>query len=347
MGSDTSSTAPVEVVIWTDTQRAGRDGQIVDRMGAAVRPIGVGGPRTAEVDALARRLDCPLQDDPRQLLADRLAPSVLLGTMAGTESQDVLSAVTHGAVVMALEPTAATLATLQSWGKLAPPAGSGAGGSIGRVVATPSFHRSAGWIGATNPLEILGAPQLTSFTSFGRLADCSLFARLMDTWRSVLPCVLPLSELPLSVDASLSGPLGQAPGDLRGLTGHLAAHGRLPDGGSVLLQVSDRAGDHARALHMISSAGRLSVDDLRYELYDAAGELMDQTASAVTPMSFVDLVADHWRQVLRGEGAEPERRARDRDDVLERQALACCLACLLSARTCAPESPAKLIELER
>ena len=363
MVKDSSSTEPVEVVVWTDTQRASRDGQIINQMGRSARPIGVGGPRTAEVDALARRLDCPHQDDLRQLLMDRPAGSLLLGTMAGADAHDLAAAIAQGTLIMAVEPPASTLDAWQSLAgepaaigtgrhKRTSPAGAedaaGAGKDApdrrrpGRIVPTPSFERSAGWTGAANPLEILGAPQLTSFTSFGRLDDCSLFARLMDAWRSVLP----LSDMPLSIDASLSGPLAQAPGDLRGLTGHLAAHGRLPSGGAVLLQVSDRAGNHFRALHVISSKGRLGVNDLRYHLYDVGGDLMDQAAPSVEPVSFVDLVADHWRQMLH-RPAPPEPAQRQRADRVEQQAVACCLASLLSARTGEPESPGKLIDLAR
>ena len=350
MSAATYGRTPIEVVIWTDTQHAGRDGQIVDKLGPAVRPIGVGGPRSGDVDALARRLDCPHMDDLRQMLMDRPGALLLLGATAGADPQDIASAVTQGSLVLALEPPAATLGQVPlidtqsepSGTSSAPADGTEVSDARGRIVTAPAFERSAGWIGAADPLEILGAPESVSFASFGQSADCSLFARLMDAWRSVLP----LCDLPLSIDASLSGPLGRPPEDLRGLTGHVAAHGRLPDGGSVLMQASDRAGNHLRVLHVISTRGRLAVTDLRYDLCDATGNMMDQMLPAVEPVAFVDLVADHCRQVLR-EARAPDPHAATHFGQLELSALACCQACLLSARTGEPESPAKLMELQR
>ena len=341
---------PIEVVIWTDTQSAGRDGQIVDELGPAARAIGVGGPRSGDVDALARRLDCPHLDDLRQMMMDRPGVLLLLGTTAGADSQDIASAVAQGALVLALEPPAATLGQLPLIDTRSEPSGANSARTDiaqlpdagGRIVTAPAFERSAGWIGAADPLEILGPPESISFVSFGQSSDCSLFARLMDAWRSVLS----LCDQPSSIDASLSGPLGRPPEDLRGLTGHVAAHGRLPDGGSVLLQASDRAGNHLRALHAISTKGRLAVTDLRYDLCDATGNVMDQMSPSVEPVAFVDLVADHCRQLLR-EARTSDLRAAAQFNQLELSALACCQACLLSARTGEPESPAKLMELQR
>jgi len=341
---------PIEVVIWTDTERAGRDGQIVDKLGPAVRPIGVGGPRSGDVDALARRFDCQHLDDLRQMLMDRPGALLLLGATAGADPQDIASAVAHGALVLAIEPLAATLGQLplidaqseSSSAASAPAEVAHIADARGRIITAPAFERSAGWIGAADPLDILGAPESISFASFGQSADCSLFARLMDAWRSVLP----LCELPLSIDASLSGPLGRPPEDLRGLTGHVSAHGRLPDGGSVLMQASDRAGNHLRTLHLISTKGRLAVNDLRYDLCDVTGNMMDQMPPAVESVAFVDLVADHCRQVLR-EARASDPRAAAGFSQLELSALACCQACLLSARTGEPESPAKLMALQR
>ena len=112
------------------------------------------------------------------------------------------------------------------------------------------------------------------------------------------------------------------------------------------MQVSDRSGAHLRALNLISSQGRLAVSDLHYQLYDTAGELMDQSEPAAEQVTFVKLVVDHWHDVLR-DSAPLTAAQRDRAERIERQALACGLACLLSARTGEPESPAKLMQLQR
>ncbi len=326
---------PTAVLIWTDTACAGRDGQIIDRMGPLVRVVGVGGPRTAEVDALARRLGCVHEDDLRKLLVDRPADVLLLGAAADVAVQDVAAAVAGGMMVVAIEPEADNFTDLY----VIRPTGATTE-QADRVIAAAAFERSRGWTSAADPMQVVGAPQLISFTSFGHVDDCSLLSRLLDAWRFILS----LTDMPHSIDASLSGPLGAVPQELRGLTGHIAAHARLPDGGSVVLQISDRAGEHRRHLMLVGKGGVLRVEDTDYTLRDTTGGLVDQSPPLRGRTAFVDLIADDWRQVMRAPAGEPQNPAKQL--VRERDALACCLATMLSARTQEPENPARLAELQ-
>ena len=66
------------MVVWTDDARSALVQQVLDLMGSAVSPIGVGGPRGTAVEALADTLDCTLEDDFRQLMVERRVSCVLL-----------------------------------------------------------------------------------------------------------------------------------------------------------------------------------------------------------------------------------------------------------------------------
>lgn len=317
----------IEVVVWTDPQRAARDGQIIDRMAPAIRVVGVGGPRTAEIDALARRLDCAHDDDFRKLIVQHPGATLLLGAATDFQLADAVPVVALDVQTDAIED----LATLQE---------AYARHGAGSRLAAPGFLRAAGWSSAADPLQVVGAPQHVSVLSFGHAADCSLAARLMDAWRTVLT----LTDMPQSIDASLAGPLGgSVPQSLYGLTGHMAGHARLPGGGAAVVQVSDRAAQHLRQMHLIGKGGRLAVDDAGYQLFGADGEVMDQSrGKARMPAGFIDLVVADWQGAIR---QPPTATPLGRE--IELAAMACCLASVLSARTGEAESPAKLIEMQQ
>src|SRR5690606_28997376 len=124
------------------------------------------------------------------------------------------------------------------------------------------------------------------------------------------------------------------------------AHARMPDGSSAVLQISDRAADERRYLHVLGQSAELRITDTGYDLRHADGSVVDRSEPAPTGIPFVDLIASQWRPLLsRPDLASPAATGtpphRDPD------ALACCLACLLSARTGQPESPRKLLEMGR
>lgn len=335
--TSSASIQPATVTIWTDAERAGRDGAIIDRMGSAVRVVAVGGPRAPEVAALSRRVDCPHDDDGRKLMADHTVDFLLLGAVGDLTPQDIASAIAQGSIVLALEPVAAQLGDLA---QIKPPRVTPPGITPGRVVPAPMFAESRGWRGAAHPFEVIGAVETVRLTNLGPPQDCSLLARMMDAWRSILP----LCPMPLRIDASLTGQGRSSSEDPRQVTGHLAAHARLPNGGSLLVMISDRAGRHTRSAQMLGPHGQVMVHDLGYQLWDAGGNLLDESPPAGDSIEFIDIVAQQWLDLLRQtSGGLPPTTVPD--EQVAREALACCLATLLSTRTGEPESPAKLAEI--
>ena len=317
----------VEVTVWADAAGAATAEAVLARMGDAVRCIGVGGPREAAVDALAAALDCPREDDLRKLLIDRPATCLLLATMRGASVANVRTAAHQGTHVLALEPPVAervalpALAAVASW-----------------VTYVPAFEACPGLHFAAEPAEAMGPLRSVRFESLGRRGEGSLFARLLDAWRTVLGHVPP----PATIDAALGRTGGEAPEALRDLTGALTAHGRpAGDGAGVLVHVADRAAAAGRALCVLGEEGQLDVHDAGYRLRRADGALLDE-AHEPAALNFAELVAHQWRRLIdRLASGPPEPVSTQR----ERDALACCLACLLSIRTGQAESPAKLAEM--
>jgi hypothetical protein len=321
-----------EVTIWTDGPRAGAVGDAIDLMGAAVRPIAVGGPRVAEVDALARRLDCRRDDDLRKMVIEQPAAFVVLATMDEATCADLAHAVEQSSTILAIEPPATTA------DDMALLASNGSGGPVSNLFSAPAFVATPGWTRAADPRETLGTPRTLAFDTCGRLDEISLLSRLFDAWQTLLH----FTPLPQSIDATLVGPMGELPRDLRGLTGSITAHARIADGMSAVLHATDRAAVSRRRLHVLSDAAELLVRDTDYELHDTAGTLIDEHRPKLTRTGLADLIAAQWQRLL-------ERRSDVAawPDALDADALACCHACLLSARTGAPEDPGKLLRLPR
>lgn len=320
--------------IWTDGPQAQVVRQIIERLGV-LRVIGVGGPRVAEVDDLARHFQAPREDDLRKLLVERRSPFVLLASMTDVAPEDLVAALHAGATVLTLEPAAASFDDLNP----AKPAGRAEKSGVGRLLLSPAFERSRGWTSAAQPQQVLGRPQFISFTSLGGPHEGSLFSRLADAWSMLLQ----LAPLPDAVDAAASGPLNAVAGDLRSLTGHIVVQARWASNLAASIQASDRAGTAGRRLHVIGSDGHLVVGDGDYTLHDGAGKLLDNLDPQPAALSYVDLVAADWSQLIKGAApAVPPEQARLHDE----RVLACCLACLLSARTMQPESPEKLMKLK-
>lgn len=323
-----ASPAP-EVTIWTDGPRAGVIGDALALIGAAVKPIAVGGPRVAEVDDLARALDCRREDDLRKMLIEAPAAYVVFATLDGATCGDLAYAVEQSSTILALEPVAADSDELDTFV---------GGDHAGPVVTMPSFLAAPGWTRAADPRETLGTPRTIVFDACGRPGDLSLFARLMDAWQTLLH----FAPLPQSIDATLSGPVAEVPRDLRGLTGSITAHARLADGMSAVIHVSDRAAVARRRLHVLSDAGDLLVRDADYELHDDAGRVIDEHRPKLAQHTIADLISAQWLRLIdRGGDATLWPSGLDAD------ALACCQACLLSAKTGTPEDAGKLLRLHR
>jgi hypothetical protein len=331
---DAASGTPT-ATIWTDGPQAAVVMQILEQLGPDCRVIGVGGPRVSEVDDLARALSVRREDDLRKLLVENRSPFVLLATMADVARDDLAMAVGFGATVLTLEPAAA------GFDDLKPPTKTRGADKVqqGRLLLAPSFLRSAGWLSAAQPQQVLGQTQLIGFTSLGQPREGSLFARLADAW-SVL---LSLAPMPQMVHAAMSGPMATVADDLRGATGHLAVQARWATNLAASLQISDRAGLSVRRLHVLGSEGHLVVGERDYRLHDSAGKLLDHLDSDAAPPPYAQLVAEDWRLLIRQPPAAPPP---DQVRLHEARVLACCLACLLSARTMQPESPEKVLKME-
>lgn len=330
MGDDMLS---AEVTIWTDAARAGLLQQVVDLMGAAVTPLAVGGPRSAGVSETAAKLGVDDYDDFRKMSVDRPGSYLLAGAWTEVGRDDLRSALSGGVNMLCLEPPAATLDALNA---LQSRNAERKGEAIaGRLTPTPAFLESHGWTRAADPREAIGQTQMISFTSLGAPDELSLFARLMDAWRSVLH----FADLPVTIDASLTGPLSDAPDDPRSLTGHLLAHARLGDQCACMVQASDRLGQNQRMIRVGGEHGHIRVDERSYELFTRDGELLDSCPATESEPTLADLIASQWRRLLdRPDSAPPA-------STVEAQALACCLACQLSAKTGQPESPRTILHM--
>jgi hypothetical protein len=326
---------PPEVLLWCGAPGAALMREVIALLGPSIRVIAVGAPTPAPGSGadLAREWGCACSDDLRQLLIDHPAAFVFLATAEGVEDQDILSASAAGATVLSLQPLAASF---DQWARLHP---RGAANLAGPGFLVPAFMHCPGWRSAADPREALPAPRSLSFASLGPPGQGSLFARLYDAWHVLLT----LADLPETIDASLTSASAPAPEDLRYISGSLSAHARLPHGRAATLQISDRAPRHARRLLALGEAGQLKVHDSCYELLDAKGEVIDAHPAAAEPPTFAALVVHHWRQFLDQPAAAQSASAPGR----EREALACCLACLLSSRTGQPESPGQLLDLRR
>ena len=342
----------VEAVIWTDGPHAPLISRLLDVMGHAVRVLAVGGPRVAPVAELAHRLGHEPTDDLRHTLISHPAPFAVIATTDAPDAGDLQTAARAGALPLCLEPLAADFDQLHALQKkdgkdAAPPP----------AVQAPAMLQAPGFLLAAHPFDLLGERRTLLIESLGPAGAGSVFARLLDAWRTALAFI----EMPQAIDAQVtpapetSGPAGAAasgnagtaelPATLRGLTGRITAHGRAADGGSITLTISDRAIEHRRRLLALSDQSQLEVTDTAYRFHAADGSPIDQGRHPDEALRYVDLIAHQWRRLIdraqtdaaAGTGLNPSPSAGD--------ALACCLACLLSARTGQPEDPRTLQRL--
>lgn len=330
-----------EVTVWTAGGAAPILTAVLEAMDGAVRVTAVGGERAGPVADLARRHDVPDVDDLRKLRVDYPAGYLLLGDPE-VDPDDLLGAVSQGTTVLSLEPIAETLQDLahlrgEAGKRRKAPETAAPANIAGHILTVPQFLACPGFRRASDPHEALGGGRVVAVHHTGRPDEGSLFARLYDAWLTVLS----FTSLPETIDASLTGQA--VPETLRELTGHVAAHGRLGDGGAVTLQVSSRAGDRQRWLSIIADHAQLRVEDTSYDLRQIDGSPIDHADPAAESPSYAQLVAEQWRRII--------DRPRDPDIALQHErsspALACCLTCLLSARTGQPESPRRVLEINR
>ena len=348
-----------EVTVWTTPARAAAVGRVLDLLGDAVRPLAVAGPRSEPLDGLAARLGLRPGSDFRQMRVDHPAAFVLVADRVrparaeetgGVAHRDLAAAVRDGTRAVCLEPPLASLLSTVD---------AAFAGHPGAAVFAPAFTAAAGWRAAADPERHLGPPRLIRMTHLGRPDEGSMFARLYDAWLTVLR----FTPRPEWVTASRThlGGAGRAaragrdddPGPARGL---LAAHGAVPAGPGVVLQVGDAAAATRRHLSVLADGGQLEVDANGYRLRGADGDESDSAepggdaprpagpgagSDGAGPDDYAQAVADQWRRLLdrpasAADAPDPQRRG---------DALACAEACLLSCRTGQPESPGHLLHL--
>ena len=161
----------------------------------------------------------------------------------------------------------------------------------------------------------------------------TLFARLFDA----MDLAEALGGSVQQVHAALWRPLGGVPDTLRGLSGSLTITLRFSDNRCASLTASDCAGGWLRRIVLLGAGGCLCIDDGGFEWMSPDGRLIDAHRERRT-ISPGELVAGQIRQMLSGiDAADPPPDTA--------RLLALCEAARLSARTCGPETPAKVMEM--
>jgi hypothetical protein len=333
------TTPPLEVTAWVEPARAAQAGRVLTALSRRLHTIAVGGPGAKETDHLAGQLGCPLVDDLRKLLVDHPARYLLIDHRPALAAEDIAAALTAGTTILTTEPLAGDLDELAAIATQL--AGRGAAGQVGRVHLLPLLIQGEGWRRAADPGQHLASLLSLTAVAIGSARERSLFARLMDLWMTAL-CVAPLPE---TVTATLAAPaLSQVPDQPRQMTGQLTVHARCADAAHVIglaLTAGDRLGCELSHARFVAAEAMFAVDRHGYTLIAKDGQVIDQHEAQDDDASCWQAVADTWTQIL----DQPAPAGPPWPDNAQREALACCLACLLSARTGQPESPQRLMTL--
>ncbi|QDU33629.1 hypothetical protein KS4_16830 [Poriferisphaera corsica] len=329
------------VIVWADSRQIAWCRDVVACLGDAIKVVGIGGERNNDVVGFADELGCEFTDDLRQLLIEQHADYLLNAIGKPMDLDDLATACQQGVAVLSPEPFAATLQEYNAVEELIKKAAQNA-----RLIRVPAFVRSEGYLSAANPQEVLGVQRIVRVANIGRVGTLSLFARLYDAWFTALRFV----EMPGSVDASLVGALGDVPEQLNHLTGTLSCHARLFDNGAALIQVSDRAGQSCRSLHVLGDDAELTVGENGYDLRHTANDGDENPAGGVIDhvddsgnVTFIQQVAAQWQGLMDEVAISNDETKHEIPN--GREVLACCLATLLSARTGQPESPKRALEM--
>jgi len=317
-----------EAILWCDATRAPLVRRLLVEL-PELAVLAVGGPRRGDVAELAESVGLTAYDDLRQMLIDHPAGYLLLATAEGFQTVDLATALDEAIDVLTLEPILSLSEAMIAERGERP---------VGRLMLVPGFRAAPAWLAAADPAQALGPVGSLAISSVGGRAQVSLLARLADA----LDLALSLLGLPDQLDAALSGPLTEPPGDPRGLTGHLTVNLHFADQAGATLQVSDRASVHRRSLLAVGRDATLILDDHRYQLFahdhDEAADPLDQTEGPAPLIADpARLIAAQWRNLIAGRG---QFRPYDR-----RAVIGCCQAALLSVRTGQSESTDKLLRL--
>lgn len=320
--------------------------QVAERLVATnhLQLLGIGGPREAAIDTFATTLEQPRYDDFRKLLIDHTPQLVLLSTSQGISRDDRLLAMKQNALVLSMEPMIDELAEVEAYYRDRDrelPAEGYAG-----IVHLPCFLNMPGYIAANvasdTMAETMGATRQINITSTGPTESFTLFSRLFDAWHTTLEFL----DLPEVVDASFIDPTRKPmlrPAlDEEHAKCAMLVHARFADGAACLIHAASGTSHHQRQLSLISDHAELNVTDNNYRLAKLTGELIDQSTPTNTPneTTLAQLLADQVLAMLDNVNHRTiisQPRYRD--------ILACCHACMLSAKTQSPESPEQMLKL--
>lgn len=331
-----------EVVVWADEAHAGIVTGLLDLMGGSITPIAVGGPRDGGTGRLAESLGLTPFDDLRHMLVERPAAFLLLAVSEDESPTDLASALANGTTILTLEPACSTLA---DYAELDRPPRSGSDDNpssmLGRAVLLPRFTQTPGYLAATDPCDTLGDRRSVLVTSAGPARDGSLYARLHDAWATALL----FCDTPEAIHAHLAHESTTPADGPRLLAGRLSANAACPGGSSITVFAADNCPALPRTLVVLGDTGQLTVTPTGYHLRSSDGTTIDQleppSGSAAVPPT-LDQMADQWRRLLDQRNTADESGTRR-----DQQALACTLACLLSAKTGQPESPQRVMQMSK
>jgi len=341
----------MSVSIWTDGERADLVRRVWAALPASVKVHVIGGPRVEDVERLADQIGGDRIDDPRawSKQASTQAPVTFLATMVGLTVDDLRAVTDRGGCILTVEPAAARLDKLAILADISLVNSTSANdaaqrngpnghmrGSLHRV---PDLRQSHGWQAMMDAPDAVGPIRTVSMTGGFPRCDRSLFSQLFDAWRAVIA----LADMPLSIHASLVGAGHVTSDDLRAIRGDVSAHARLPDERSAVLRLTDRFGGSGRDVRATAQNGTWRVTDNAFTMRDSAGKVIDGDDAAALWMhddGFARLIAADIQRLL----STPPTTV-PQVDPRQADALACCMATLLSARTGEPESPAKLLDL--
>jgi hypothetical protein len=322
-----------EVLIWCNADHAALVREVMHLL-PDVSVAGLGGPRRGELADLAHELAVAPSDDLRQMLTERMPRFVLLASDGGYKPADLEPVLAAGGDLLAITPVAASTDQVLEQDPSRP--------GRGRMLQLPLLRCSPGYLAAAEPETVIGRVDAMQLRLLAPPGTGGMAARLTDAF----DLVVHLAGVPDLVDAGLSGPLTAVPDDLRGLTGHIAAHARYGGGTSVSVLLSDRAPLWRRSVTVIGRDATLLLHDNHYRLIfhrreaenaEATDQPAEQEQVAETPARPAELIAEQWRWWMRQQikPAPVDRRA----------VLACAQTALLSCRTGQPESPHTLLRM--
>ncbi|MEM6755863.1 MAG: hypothetical protein AAF586_01745 [Planctomycetota bacterium] len=334
---DTTSAAPPDSprphhwLVWADAERIAPVSALVDTLGDAIAIAGVGGSRDTTVAQFAKAHDTALSDDLRALIASTEVDGLLIASAEGVGPTDLALAVDNGVEVRATELPLTNLADLRT-------ALGTEGGPKGEspLIITPAVARLPGLAKASDPMQTLGDPRAVHVRHVGPSQAGTVWTRLVDAWLAVLT----FGAMPETIDATLRSAAARQPDDPLAVHGTVLAHGRGLKSAAATVVVSDQAIATRRRLEVFAAHGTLELTDHAFLVLADGDPPVDGTPDPHTPADPADLLADHWRQL----DTQPESHPKL---ARLRQAVACGLATLLSARTAQPESPHSLLEIDR